>query len=105
MVIYQKNLLAWINLQDLRRHIRPFVIIAIPALMTQMASPFGNFVITWAISDYGESAVAGWGGFKSFNGAGVRGGYSRYRGRLAGLSGRITGLGGLTESALPIAMR
>ena len=60
MVIYQKNLLAWINLQDLRRHIRPFVIIAIPALMTQMASPFGNFVITWAISDYGESAVAGW---------------------------------------------
>ncbi len=60
MVIYQKNLLAWIDWGDLRRHIRPFVIIAIPALMTQMASPFGNFVITLAISDYGESAVAGW---------------------------------------------
>jgi Na+-driven multidrug efflux pump len=39
---------------------KPFFIIAIPALMTQLSSPFGNYLITRIISDYGESAVAGW---------------------------------------------
>ncbi len=39
---------------------KPFFIIAIPALLTQLSSPFGNYLITRIISDFGESAVAGW---------------------------------------------
>jgi len=44
----------------LRRWGAPFFIISIPALMTQLSSPFGNYLITRIISDFGESAVAGW---------------------------------------------
>lgn len=38
----------------------PFFAIAGPAVATQMSTPVGNLLLTWWMSDYGDSAVAGW---------------------------------------------
>jgi putative MATE family efflux protein len=38
----------------------PFFAIAGPAIATQMSTPAGNLLLTWWVSDYGDSAVAGW---------------------------------------------
>ncbi len=59
-VIKTHNLMAPPSLQLVKRWGMPFFIIAIPALMTQLSSPFGNYLITRILSDYGESAIAGW---------------------------------------------
>ncbi|MEE9315276.1 MAG: MATE family efflux transporter [Rhizobiaceae bacterium] len=42
------------------RQMRPFFTIAIPAIITQLATPFGNAYVTQAIAEFGDSAVAGW---------------------------------------------
>lgn len=34
--------------------------VAVPAIITQMATPFGNFLLTSVIAGYGDTAVAGW---------------------------------------------
>lgn len=34
--------------------------IAVPAILTNIATPFSNAYVTYAISQYGDSAVAGW---------------------------------------------
>ncbi len=39
---------------------KPFLAIAIPAVMTQLSTPFGNYILTKVISAYGDAAVAGW---------------------------------------------
>ena len=39
----------------------PFFAIAVPAVATQLATPFGNWLLTRAMAEHGESAVAGWG--------------------------------------------
>ncbi len=39
---------------------RPFAIIAIPAVLTQLATPVGNAYVTAEISNFGDDAVAGW---------------------------------------------
>ncbi len=40
--------------------IRPVMAVALPATATQLSTPFGNFLLTSAMSEYGDSAVAGW---------------------------------------------
>ena len=37
----------------------PFLIIALPAILTQLSGPFASFVITKVIAEFGDSAVAG----------------------------------------------
>jgi putative MATE family efflux protein len=59
-VIKAHDLLAPVRLVLIKRWGFPFFIIALPALMTQLSSPFGNYMITRILSDFGESAVAGW---------------------------------------------
>ncbi len=54
------DLIAWPEWHAVRRHIRPFSIIAPPAILTQMATPFGNYVLTSVLSQFGDDAVAGW---------------------------------------------
>ncbi len=54
------DLAAPLQMAYLRRWGGPFFVIAIPALLTQLSSPFGNYLITRIISDFGDSAVAGW---------------------------------------------
>ncbi len=59
-VICVHDLAAPVRLAFVKRWGKPFFIIAAPAIMTQLSSPFGNYLITRIMSDYGESAVAGW---------------------------------------------
>ncbi len=54
------NLLAVPSLKDVIAFARPYAAIALPGIATQLSTPFGNFLLTRAIADYGDSAVAGW---------------------------------------------
>jgi putative MATE family efflux protein len=40
--------------------VAPITAIAVPAILTNIATPFSNAYVTAAISTYGDSAVAGW---------------------------------------------
>lgn len=40
--------------------LQPFLAIGIPAILTQVATPVGNAMVTRAIAQYGDHAVAGW---------------------------------------------
>jgi putative MATE family efflux protein len=60
-VIRVKDLAAKITFNDIRQWYVPFAMIAVPTILTQMASPTGNLFATRVISDFGEGAVAGWG--------------------------------------------
>jgi len=42
------------------RELAPFMAIALPAVLTQIATPVGNAFVTHAISSYGDEAIAGW---------------------------------------------
>jgi len=44
-----------------REFLRPFLAIAVPAILTQVSTPFGNWILTREMAAHGESAVAGWG--------------------------------------------
>lgn len=39
---------------------RPFFAIGLPAVLTQVATPFGNAFVTSSIAAYGDAAVSGW---------------------------------------------
>ena len=54
------RLLVRPDLQALRQTLRPFLAIGLPAVLTQIATPVGNALVTAAIAPYGDSAVAGW---------------------------------------------
>ncbi|MBB93561.1 MAG: multidrug transporter MATE [Rhodobacteraceae bacterium] len=45
---------------DIRETLRPFVGIAGPALLTQLARPTGTAVLVMAMAPFGEEAMAGW---------------------------------------------
>lgn len=40
--------------------IAPYFFIAGPAILTQMATPFGNYLLTTIMAQFGDDAVAGW---------------------------------------------
>ena len=44
----------------LMKTLRPYMIIAVPAVLTQIATPVGNAYVTAIISEFGDDAVAGW---------------------------------------------
>jgi len=54
------DLLARPSMAAFLATLAPFTWIAAPAIATQMATPFGNFVVTSVISEFGDDAVAGW---------------------------------------------
>lgn len=54
------DMMGRIHLEDLKTLFKPFAAIAIPAMATQLATPFGNYILTRVISSYGDGAVAGW---------------------------------------------
>ncbi|MDG1530916.1 MAG: MATE family efflux transporter [Paracoccaceae bacterium] len=47
------------NLSDLRLDLMPIMAIAIPAILTQMATPVGQAFVTRSMAAFGEGAVAG----------------------------------------------
>lgn len=54
------KMLAPPNLQSITTLARPFFVIAVPAVLTQISTPVGNAYVTAAIAQFGDSAVAGW---------------------------------------------
>ena len=57
---YRHNLLAPVSVGMLLRHGPALLKVAVPAIVTQMATPFGNFLLTGFIAVYGDGAVAAW---------------------------------------------
>lgn len=49
---------SWV---DMRLYLAPFAVIAVPAIGTQISTPFGNWVLMRAMAENGDSAVAGLG--------------------------------------------
>ena len=47
-------------LSDVLGDIRPIAAIAVPAVLTNIATPVGNGIVTAMIARYGDGAVAGW---------------------------------------------
>lgn len=54
------DLMAKPSFDDMRDLLRPFFLTAIPAILTQMATPAGNYLITTVVARFGDDAVAGW---------------------------------------------
>ena len=53
-MLARPRFVAW--LED----IRPLMVIAGPAMATQLSTPFGNAYLTTTVAEYGDGAVAGW---------------------------------------------
>ena len=54
------RLLAPVDARQVAGFARPFFAIALPAGVTQLSTPFGNFLLTGLIARHGDGAVAGW---------------------------------------------
>jgi MATE family, multidrug efflux pump len=54
------NMMARIRISDIVVTLRPFLAIALPAIMAQMAMPVGNYLLTSVMAPYGDEAMAGW---------------------------------------------
>ncbi len=60
-VVGKHDLLARPSAEDISTFIRPYLGIALPAIVTQVSTPFGNWILTREIAQFGDAAVAGWG--------------------------------------------
>ena len=58
--IYQERLVEMPSLECLRGAVRPFMVIAVPTIATQMATPAGNYLLTMVMAQFGDDAVAAW---------------------------------------------
>jgi putative MATE family efflux protein len=59
-VIVVHKLMARPNVNSFVADVAPMMAIAVPAILTNIATPASNAYVTAAISSYGDSAVAGW---------------------------------------------
>jgi len=59
-VLGSHDLLALPSFADIGAFARPYFAIALPAVATQLSTPFGNWILTREIAHFGEGAVAGW---------------------------------------------
>ncbi|MGB5871893.1 MAG: MATE family efflux transporter, partial [Albidovulum sp.] len=59
-VTQSHDLLARPSMRNMRNTAGPYFAIALPAIATQISTPFGNWILTREIAQFGEGAVAGW---------------------------------------------
>ena len=59
-VIVKHKLFGQFKLDSFIADLKPIFAIAGPAMMTNVATPIGNAVVTRAIADFGDGYVAGW---------------------------------------------
>ncbi len=45
---------------QVKKDFKPYITIAIPAVLTNIATPIGNGYVTYAVASYGNAAVAAW---------------------------------------------
>jgi putative MATE family efflux protein len=60
VVIRVHDLLAWPRLSIVHADFMPLARIGVPAVLTNIATPFGNGYVTAEVASFGEDAVAGW---------------------------------------------
>ncbi len=60
LVIHVHKMTTRVSLAEVARMFKPYVLIASPAIMTQLSTPFGNYLLTKVIANHGDAAVAGW---------------------------------------------
>jgi len=54
------NMVAIPDFKWVMKTAKPFFVICVPAVLTQIATPVGNAYVTAAIAEFGDDAVAGW---------------------------------------------
>jgi len=59
-VIKVHDLAAKPSVANVRKVAPAFAVIALPAVATQLSTPFGNYIATGFIAQHGDGAVAGW---------------------------------------------
>ncbi|MGS0677291.1 MATE family efflux transporter [Shewanella sp. 125m-1] len=59
-VVVKHNLLGRFNVEHFVEDLKPIFAIAGPAMLTNVATPIANGVVTRAIADFGDGYVAGW---------------------------------------------
>ena len=59
-VVRVHDLAARPSLANVRKVAPAFAVIALPAVATQLSTPFGNYIATGFIAQFGDGAVAGW---------------------------------------------
>ncbi|MFK3976804.1 MULTISPECIES: MATE family efflux transporter [Shewanella] len=59
-VVIKHKLLGRFSFDEFKQDLRVIFAIAAPAMLTNVATPIGNAVVTRAIADFGDSYVAGW---------------------------------------------
>lgn len=85
------NLLARPSLWAVRENLKPFLVIALPAMIAQLSTPFGGYLLTGVIAQFGDVAVAAW--------AVVNRLYVMAFGGIFGLGGAIGGIFGQNYGA------
>nr|WP_052074464.1 MATE family efflux transporter [Shewanella mangrovi] len=58
-IFYKHRLWTPFSLPAFKQDLRPILAIAAPAMLTNLATPFGNAFVTKSIADFGDSFVAG----------------------------------------------
>lgn len=56
----RNDLIAWPAVEDVRAFFKPYMVIALPAIATQMSTPVGNYLLTIVMAPFGDDAVAAW---------------------------------------------
>lgn len=56
----QERLLAMPDAASIRAAFGPFILVAIPTIATQLATPAGNYLLTMIMAQFGDNAVAAW---------------------------------------------
>ncbi|WP_373050201.1 MATE family efflux transporter [Thalassovita aquimarina] len=77
---------------DMVAFLKPYLAIALPAVATQLSTPFGNWVLIRAIAEHGDSAVAGFGVVSRLTILGFGGIYA-LSGAIGGIIGQNAGAG------------
>ncbi|MEM8693243.1 MAG: MATE family efflux transporter [Pseudomonadota bacterium] len=57
---YQHGLVAMPDGDAMRASAKPFALLAVPAIATQLSTPAGNYLLTIVIAPFGDEAVAAW---------------------------------------------
>ncbi len=90
----QERLLAMPDAAALRAAFRPFMLVAIPTIATQMATPAGNYLLTIVMAQFGDNAVAAWAVVSRLTVL-VFGGIFALSGAIGGIFGQNFGAGRL----------
>jgi len=57
---YVHDLLARPNFGAIRENLKPFLVIAMPAMIAQVSTPFGGYLLTSVMAQFGDAAVGAW---------------------------------------------